>query len=93
MSPEQMLGRSAVSQELAAELTGNSAHLRLKCFCRGSIRRRGRDENNRAVFLVLKLDSVAFAFEKVSCLFSHIRLTKKNGAVDGHAVAAYAGWT
>jgi len=54
------------------------------------MRRRDRGENNRAVFLVLKLDFVALAFQEASCLFGLIRLIEGDGTVDDHVSAAYA---
>lgn len=38
-----------------------------------------RGENNRVVFLALKLDFVALAFQKASCVFGLIRLIESDG--------------
>ena len=54
------------------------------------MRRRDRGENNRVVFLVLKFDFVALAFQEASCLFGLIRLIESDGTVDDHVRAAYA---
>jgi hypothetical protein len=85
MSPEHVLLGSAMTQEFASEVAGETLHPSNEGRLGGHVCRRNRGEHESAVCLILQVDRVALAPQGGSCDGGLFGLFEEHRPEDFHA--------